>query len=75
MTERRYGQWAGDKKGHAEDPARCVAEVFPAHRAGGFISYQCRRKRGHGENGEYCSVHGRSTKDIKPMSRNKGEPR
>lgn len=75
MTERRYGQWAGDKKGHAEDVTRCVEACYSSSHHAGYVTYQCRRKRGYGPNGEFCSQHARSTKDIKPLSRNKGEPR
>ncbi len=56
MSEsRRYGEWAGDPKGTAEDPTRCVKEVWPNDRAG--IAHQCFRKRGHGEGGLYCAQH------------------
>jgi hypothetical protein len=53
---RRYGQWAGDEIGQRENITRCVQVVYPAD--GGWIPYQCKRKRGHGPNGLYCSQHG-----------------
>ncbi len=49
---RRYGQWAGDPQGRAEDKTRCVEEVHQ-----GWHFYQCQRKRGHGPLGEYCKQH------------------
>lgn len=51
----RYGQWAGNPRGHAEDKTRCVEEVWPNDR--GVIQHQCYRKRGHGPNNEYCKQH------------------
>lgn len=62
---RRYGAWAGNPKGSPEDPTRCRAEVWP--RCRGFISAQCSRKRGHGEDGAFCSIHAKPTTDIKPL--------
>jgi hypothetical protein len=55
MSERRYGQWAGSPRGHAEDPTRCVEGVWVHFR--GMLESQCGRKRGHGPNGEYCKQH------------------
>ena len=49
---KRYGQWAGNPKGHAQDPERCVEAVFGE---GAFVEHQCYRKRGPG--GSYCSQH------------------
>lgn len=66
---RRYGQWAGNPKGVAEDPERCIAEVFPA--SGSFIPSQCQRKRGHGEDGAYCYQHGKGSKNIRPILNDK----
>lgn len=63
---RRYGCWAGDPKGSPEDLTRCREEVWPSGRS--MIPHQCRRPRGHGEDGAYCSVHAKDTKDIKPFS-------
>lgn len=57
MTERRYGQWAGNDRGVAEDVTRCVEEVPDPYTARGFVYKQCARKRGHGPNGEYCKQH------------------
>lgn len=56
-TPRRYGQWAGDPRGVVEDPTRCIKDVTPPSRS--IISYQCRRKRGHGEGGQHCRQHAR----------------
>lgn len=57
-TNRRYGQWAGEPDGHAEDATRCVCEVWPAVNA--WVPCQCGRKRGHGPGGLYCKAHGRA---------------
>jgi hypothetical protein len=51
--KRRFGCWAGNPDGRAEDPACCIEEVFP----GRGTSYQCTKKRGHGPNGEFCRIH------------------
>lgn len=48
-TERTYGHGLGLRK---EDKTRCVKAVWS-----GFTSSQCSKKRGFGENGEYCKVH------------------
>ena len=58
MTERRYGQWAGNQQGYPEDKTRCVQTVWP--RSGGWIDSQCKRKRGHGPNGLYCKQHAKN---------------
>lgn len=55
VSERRYGAWAGNPKGKAEDPTRCIKEVWPVDF--GMIPYQCFRKRGHGPDGLYCKQH------------------
>ena len=55
MDTRRYGQWAGDPRGVAEDTTKCIAEVRGG--PGGYIRYQCYRKRGHGLDGLYCKQH------------------
>lgn len=60
MKERRYGQWAGNPRGAAEDKARCVEEV--AERGRWINYYQCLRKRGYGPNGEYCKQHAKKAK-------------
>lgn len=54
--ERRYGQWAGNPKGMAEDPDCCIEKVWPQD---GIPpgSRQCQRKRGHGPDGLYCKQH------------------
>ena len=63
----RYGQWAGNPRGHAEDKTRCVEEVWGE--GGGYIPSQCRRKRGYGPNSEYCKQHA----DMLAASDGKGE--
>jgi len=55
MKIRRYGKWAGDPEGVAEDKTRCVESVYHIFRD--FISSQCSRKRGHGPDGLYCKQH------------------
>lgn len=55
---KRYGQWAGNPEGFAENPAYCVKEVWPKS-GNGWIPYQCTRKRGHGPDGLYCKQHGK----------------
>jgi len=52
--ERRYGEWAGNPKGTAEDITRCIWEVWPNDT---YIPHQCRRKRGYGKDGLYCKQH------------------
>ena len=52
---RVYGSWAGNPKGHPEDPSRCIESVTANHR--GAISGQGRWKRGHGKDGLYCKRH------------------
>ena len=49
---RRFGQWAGEPNGWAEDPTRCVQEVYRD-----VFPHQCLRKRGHGRHGAYCHQH------------------
>ena len=68
-SNRRYGQWAGNPRGFPEDEGRCVEEVYPAGRS--IISYQCSRKRGHGEGGLYCYQHSRDSKGIRPIRKEK----
>ena len=48
---RRYGCWAGNQRGIAEDKERCIVKV------GEYIFRQCNRKRGYGKNGELCKQH------------------
>ncbi len=57
MSERRYGQWAGNPKGVTEDKECCIEEVWPSGRIGGFVPYQCSRKRGYGPEKLYCKQH------------------
>ena len=54
MSERRYGKWAGNPRGTPEDEKRCIKEVWPQ---GGYITHQCRFKRGHGTDGLFCKWH------------------
>lgn len=49
-----------------KDPNRCIEMVFPA--SGGFTQRQCSKKNGQGKDGQYCSEHARSTKDIAPSN-------
>ena len=59
-TKRIYGEWAGDEQGTPEDKTHCIEEVWPNwNRGGGWIPYQCQRKRGHGKDGLYCKQHAR----------------
>lgn len=55
MSERRYGQWAGNPRGQAEDTSRCIESVYPNTRGG--HEHQCQRKRGYGPDGLYCKIH------------------
>lgn len=53
---RRYGKWAGNPAGEAEDETRCIEQV--ADNSTRFTRYrQCGKKRGHGPDGLYCKVH------------------
>jgi hypothetical protein len=52
---RRYSVWNGNPSGNPEDPSRCIEEIWPTD--GGWIPYQCSRKRGHGPDGLYCKQH------------------
>ena len=60
----RYGQWAGNPAGAAEDGERCREEVWS--RGGGWIPSQCLRKRGHGPNGDFCKQHANRKAEVKP---------
>ena len=60
IVRKHYGQWAGDPVGHLEDLTRCHEEVWPSDHGGGWTSYQCSRKRGHGKDGLYCWQHAKS---------------
>lgn len=51
----RYAVWAGNPKGFAENPKRCIEEV-PC-KPSGWYSVQCARPRGHGDHGLYCKQH------------------
>ena len=56
MSERRYGLGVGRPYGLPEDPERCVERI----KMGVWIrDRQCRRKRGKGPDGLYCSQHAR----------------
>ena len=54
--ERRYGCWAGNPEGVAEDKARCIEQVYNGD-YGGIRFRQCFRTRGHGKDGLYCKQH------------------
>lgn len=60
MKKKRYGCWAGNPKGSPEDKTRCIEEIWPS--SGGWIPYQCSRKRGHGKKGLYCKQHAKKCK-------------
>lgn len=49
---RVYGQWGGNKKGVPEEIEQCVEALYDR-----YISRQCSKKRGHGENELYCKQH------------------
>lgn len=50
----RYGQWAGNERGHAQKPMKCCAEIAPPP---GYIFSQCSRPNGYGYGGLYCRQH------------------
>lgn len=50
----RYGCWAGNPKGVAEDTEDCIEEVWSEV---SWIPYQCSRKRGYGPDKLYCKQH------------------
>ena len=50
---RLYNRWAGNPKGTAENPIRCVAQVQVTP----FLSAQCQWKRGKGPGERYCGTH------------------
>jgi len=52
---RYYGRWAGSPRGQREDKTCCIVSVHEPGR--GIIIHQCSKKRGHGPNGLYCSIH------------------
>jgi len=52
---RVYGSCAGNPKGIPEDKTKCIKEVWPS--SGGWIPYQCTRKRGYGKGRLYCKQH------------------
>ena len=60
--ERQYGQWAGNPKGYAEKPTRCVAHVGIGA-AGTPGGYQCLRNRGYGPGGLYCKQHAKRARE------------
>ena len=55
------------------DPTRCIEQVFSA--TGGYSARQCNKPKGHGTDGQYCTAHARSTKDIEPskVKRDRGD--
>lgn len=52
--KRRYGTWAGNPKGQAEDLNCCIEAVYSTGR---YISGQCSRRRGWGLNCDFCLQH------------------
>lgn len=56
MGKRVYAVWSGNEKGVPENTDKCIAVVWPTD---GWISHQCRRKRGYGADGLYCRQHAR----------------
>lgn len=64
MSERRYGVWAGDPEGRAEQPRQCIAEV---QEPSGWLSFQCGRKRGHGPDDAYCCQHAKMLAAGRPV--------
>lgn len=54
MREHRYDGGIGRPKGVREDTNRCRKAVANFT---GYHFYQCRRKRGHGPDGQYCKQH------------------
>ena len=65
MSERRYGEWAGNLNGHPENPVHCIKEVWPAD-GRSMIPYQCRRQRGYGPDGLYCKQHAKLAEQRRP---------
>ena len=59
MSERRYGQWSGNPRGHAEDPGGCIESVPNPAIARGMVFKQCDRMRGFGKDQLYCKQHAR----------------
>ena len=55
MSKRRYGKWAANPNGDAEDVTQCVQGVSPQWCR--WLTLQCSRKRGHGPDGLYCRQH------------------
>lgn len=62
---RAYGKWAGNPKGHAEDPTLCVVEVGGRERWHDFR--QCSRRRGHGPDGSLCRQHAKQAEVGIPL--------
>lgn len=60
--KRRYGTWAGNPKGRAEDLERCIESVSGSGR---YISGQCSRRRGWGLNGDFCLQHSKRHPALK----------
>ena len=51
-AERRYGQWAGNTSGVAENLYNCIQVVWF-----GMMHRQCSKRRGYGDGGMYCKQH------------------
>lgn len=56
----RYGEWAGNPKGDAYDPACCAYEYWPK---GEWVPHQCTRPNGHGPAGLYCKQHAKKVEE------------
>lgn len=52
--ETRYSKWAGSPNGYAPDMQKCAESVTPT---GQWISSQCSRARGHGDEQAFCKQH------------------
>ena len=66
--KRIYGDWAGNLHGVLEDETCCIKEVWPQTGQGGWIPYQCHRKRGHGLSSLYCKQHAKMHNKIRGVT-------
>lgn len=55
---KRYGQWAGNERGHSFKPGRCAMSVYD-YSKGAWYTQQCSRAPGQGPDGLYCKEHAR----------------
>jgi hypothetical protein len=51
-SDGRYGCWAGNPSGRAENKENCVQQMFDQ-----VIGRQCSKKRGYGPDKEWCKQH------------------